>query len=120
MNISITYENGTAVITLQGEIDECGAEEIKAQFREVAQRGPQAVAVDFAGVTHIGSAGIGKLLVFYKDLAMRGASLNLVRVPPLIYELFCEMKLDTIFSITARPGLVEEQRPREHPALGSL
>lgn len=116
MKISITQENGTVVITLQGEIDECGAEEIKAQFREVAQRAPQAVAVDFAGVAHIGSAGIGKLLVFYKDLAMRGASLSLVRVPPLLYELFCEMKLDTIFSITARTDVPDGTRSREHPA----
>ena len=64
MNIRITQENGTVLVTLQGDIDECGAEEIKTQFREVAQRAPHAVAVDFAAVSHIGSAGIGKLLVF--------------------------------------------------------
>lgn len=113
MNISITQENGTVLVTLQGEIDECGAEEIKTQFREVAQRAPHAVAVDFAGVSHIGSAGISKLLVFYKDLAMRVASLSLIRVPPLLYQLFCEMKLDTIFAITAHTGAPQANHARE-------
>jgi anti-sigma B factor antagonist len=120
MNITIAQENGTVVITLQGEVDECGAEEIKAQFRDVSQRAPLAVAVDFAGVSHIGSAGIGKLLVFYKDLAMRGASLSLVRVPPLIYELFCEMKLDTIFAITAYTGQADDTLQQEQSAARPL
>ena len=100
MNIAVTRENHSVRLVLQGEIDELAAEELKKRFRDIALTVPQRVEIDFAGVTHIGSAGIGKLLVFYKDLAIHGAVLALVRVPSPIYHLFREMKLDSIFSIT--------------------
>lgn len=99
MNIAITRENHTVRLVLQGEIDELAAEELKKRLRDVALTAPQRVEIDFAAVTHIGSAGIGKLLVFYKDLAIHGAVLALVRVPSPIFHLFREMKLDSIFSI---------------------
>ena len=100
MNIAVTRENHSVHLVLQGEIDELAAEELKKRLRDIALTVPQRVEIDFAGVTHIGSAGIGKLLVFYKDLAIHGAVLALVRVPAPIYHLFREMKLDSIFSIT--------------------
>ncbi len=100
MNIAITRENHTVRLVLQGEIDELAAEELKKRLRDISLTVPQRVEIDFAGVSHIGSAGIGKLLVFYKDLAIHGAVLALVRVPSPIYHLFREMKLDSIFSIT--------------------
>lgn len=99
MKIQITRDANRANITLFGDIDECGAEEIKIAFRDVSSGSPQEVSVDMQGVSHIGSAGIGKLLVFYKDLAIKGARLSLIRVPPAIAHLLREMKLDTLFSI---------------------
>ncbi len=99
MNIVVSRENHTVRLVLQGEIDELAAEDLKKRLRDIALTAPQRVELDFAGVGHIGSAGIGKLLVFYKDLAIHGAVLALVRVPPPIFHLFREMKLDSIFSI---------------------
>lgn len=100
MNITATRDNQIARLVIQGEIDELAAEELKKRLRDVALSAPQRVEIDFAGVNHIGSAGIGKLLVFYKDLAIHGAVLSLVRVPTPIYHLFREMKLDSIFAIS--------------------
>ena len=100
MNIQSTRENGRTLITIKGDIDELGAEEVKRVFRETATSSSTEVVVDFGGVTHIGSAGIGKLLVFYKDLAIRGSRLSLVRVPAPILLLMREMKLDTLFPIS--------------------
>ncbi len=99
MNITSTRDNNAVRLVLQGEIDELAAEELKKRFRDVALSAPQRVDVDFAGVSHIGSAGIGKLLVFYKDLAIHGAALSLTRVPSPIFHLFREMKLDSIFTV---------------------
>ncbi len=100
MNITATRDNQLARLTIQGEIDELAAEDLKKRLRDVALGAPQRVEIDLGGVTHIGSAGIGKLLVFYKDLAIHGAVLALVRVPTPIFHLFREMKLDSIFSIS--------------------
>jgi len=106
MNILTHKDPLRTLITIQGEIDEVGAEEIKRCFRDLQVAGLQEVAVDLAAVSHIGSAGIGKLLVLYKDLAMRGVRLTLVRVPSPIYHLLREMKLDTLFPISELNGPV--------------
>jgi len=108
MNIQTHKEPTRTLITIQGEIDEVGAEEIKRCFRDLQVAGQQEVAIDLAGVSHIGSAGIGKLLVLYKDLAMRGVRLSLVRVPRPIFQLLREMKLDTLFSISELNGTAQK------------
>ena len=99
MKIQTHRDQTRSTIILSGDIDECGAEEVKAAFRDISSSNPQEVQVQMQGVTHIGSAGIGKILVFYKDLAIRGARLSLVQVPPGIAHLLREMKLDTLFTI---------------------
>lgn len=99
MTFKLTMNGADCQVVVSGEIDERGAEELKKRFREVQAARPQRVVIDFKEVTHIGSAGIGKLLVLYKDLAVQSATLHLVNVPHVIYRLFCEMKLNAIFSI---------------------
>lgn len=100
MNTQIARNGQLTTITIQGDIDETGAEDIKRIFRDVGSSNAQQVSIDLKGVSHIGSSGIGKLLVFYKDLAIRGGALSLIHVPPAIALLMREMKLDTLFSIT--------------------
>ena len=100
MNIQTTRNNQQTIITIQGDIDESGAEEVKRVFREVSSSATLEVTIDFKGVTHIGSSGIGKLLVFYKDLAIRGGKISLIHLSPAIALLMREMKLDTLFSIS--------------------
>ncbi len=100
MNIQTTRNNQQALVTIKGDIDESGAEEIKRVFREISASAAQEVTLDFAGVSHIGSSGIGKHLVFYKDLAIRGSKLSVIHVPATIHLLMREMKLDTLFGIS--------------------
>ena len=100
MNISVSRVGDQVTLEIEGAVDERGAEELKARFRSLPLHEIKTVAVDFGKVTHIGSAGIGKLLVFYKDLAVYDAKLALVKVPALICQMFVEMKLDTLFSIS--------------------
>jgi anti-sigma B factor antagonist len=101
MKIQTTRNGQQASITIQGDIDESGAEEIKRVFREVVGSSATEVSVDLRGVAHIGSSGIGKLLVFYKDLSIKGGRLALVNVPAPIALLLREMRLDTLFTISA-------------------
>lgn len=102
MNIQTSRTGQNALIAIKGDIDEAGAEELKKSFRDIAGTGATSVRVDFKEVSHIGSSGIGKLLVFYKDLSIRGASLEVVNVPHAIAELLREMKLDTLFRVEER------------------
>jgi anti-anti-sigma factor len=100
MTINVNWMDGELRIVVEGDIDERGAEQLKERFREWQRHDTRQVTVDLAQVTHIGSAGIGKLLVLYKDLAARDARLALVNVPAAIYALLCEMRLNVLFSIS--------------------
>ena len=90
---SINFESG------KGNIDERGAEELKNHFKSLNISSVKEVIFDFANVNYIGSAGIGKLLLFYKDMALNGGKITIKNVSPSIYELFNVLKLDTIFTI---------------------
>ncbi|GAB6144433.1 hypothetical protein JCM12294_18710 [Desulfocicer niacini] len=59
----------------------------------------QEVIIDFAKVSYIGSAGVGKFLLLYKNLVLDDACIRFINVAPDIYSLLMDMKLDEIFSI---------------------
>lgn len=100
MNVEVQQMGAVVNLRVQGEVDEEGAEMLKQQFRRLAVSQLTAVNLDFSGVKHIGSAGIGKLLVFYKDLAIHGGKLTVANLSDELFQLFTEMKLNSVFSIT--------------------
>ena len=99
MKISIDKKEDGIRFAIEGEVDENGAQVLKETFRSEYTEAFKKVAFDFSKVTHIGSAGIGKLLLFYKDVAMNGGILEIDNVSPVIYDLFLTLKLDTVFSL---------------------
>jgi anti-sigma B factor antagonist len=100
MDMTITQAENSVRIAVSGEIDERGAEELKRRFSEVKLPTGVNVVFDFAGVTHIGSAGIGKLLLFYKTVSSCAGTIRIERAPTSIYDLLQQLKLDTIFTIS--------------------
>lgn len=96
----MTQEGTRARFTINGKIDENGAEELKARFQTLNRASMTEVVFDFRNVSHIGSAGIGKLLLFYKDLAVSGGSIKIEGASENICEMFRVLKLDTIFSVS--------------------
>ncbi len=100
MEVNVTQEGSSARFTLNGKIDESGAEELKARFLSLNRAALKEVVFDFKGVSHIGSAGIGKLLLFYKELAVSGGNIRITNVSDAIRDLFRVLKLDTIFTIS--------------------
>ncbi len=100
MEVIITRDGNQARLEIKGDIDEPGAEDLKKRFRELKISLLREVTFDFKEVSHIGSAGIGKLLLFYKDLALNGGKMGIENVSETVYELFKVLKLDTIFSIS--------------------
>ncbi len=83
----------------KGNIDERAAEELKRRFRELNIASVSEVIFDFKNVNHIGSAGIGKLLLFYKDLALNGGGVTIENTSEAVHEVFSVLKLDSIFNI---------------------
>ena len=100
MDFKVTQDGDRGRIEVIGDIDEKGAELFKGKLKEIQQLND--VTVDLAGVSYMGSSGIGKLLLFYKNVAIHGGKIAVTNVQPNLYLLFRELKLDTIFQIKAK------------------
>ncbi|MBA3015866.1 MAG: STAS domain-containing protein [Proteobacteria bacterium] len=102
MNIAIQNEAGKIVINVEGAIDEKGAEELKSTFGQLQTAPTPFVVLNLSRVDHIGSSGIGKILLFYKNLAIKNSRLEVTGLSPMLFELFRELKLDSLFSLAKR------------------
>ena len=100
MEILVNREGELVRFEIGGVIDERGAEDIKRRFGELNTSSFKEVIFDFRKVKHIGSAGIGKLLLFYKDRAIRGGNIRIENASETVYDLLRVLKLDTLFLIS--------------------
>lgn len=82
-----------------GDIDHEGAEALKSAVAGLSLSGKKAVVFDFRGVGYIGSAGLGKLLLFYKRMSAEQVQMRIESASPSIHKLLQELRLDTLFSI---------------------
>ena len=101
MQINMSKSENSILIVIEGEIDEQGAKTMKQIFIEAFNNTIKEVTFDFKNVTHIGSAGIGKLLLFYKEVAIGNGQINIINTPSHIINLLKSMKLDSIFSMSS-------------------
>ncbi len=104
MDIKATTYGDQAHFKVKGNIDERGAENLKHRFHEINASGSKEVVFDFGEVSFIGSAGIGKLLLFYKDIALNGGTMRIENLSDSVYEMFNVLKLNTIFSVSKGSG----------------
>jgi anti-anti-sigma factor len=100
MNISVRQEPGRLMVNLVGRVDEEGAARLKSELAAAENADVREVVLDVGGVTFIGSAGIGKLLVLYNKVTKRNVSIRLINVPSEIFALFHSLKLDQLFSLS--------------------
>jgi anti-anti-sigma factor len=100
MEISVSREGNLVRFEVGGVIDERGAEDIKRRFGELDASSFTDLVFDFGRVSHIGSAGIGKLLLFYKNLALRGGNISIENTSSTVFDLLRVLKLDTLFTIS--------------------
>jgi len=103
MEIHQSENSGRVEFAVSGIIDEKGAEELKARLKTVPLTKGTEVVIDCLRLQQIGSSGIGKLLLLYKNLAASGGRLAVINLPTAIYDLFLELKLDSLFLISKAP-----------------
>ncbi|MGD9123967.1 MAG: STAS domain-containing protein [Desulfarculaceae bacterium] len=101
MEVNVTSQEERISIAVAGSIDERGAEELKRRFLEIDVSKAKEVVFNFKDVTFVGSAGIGKLLLFYKNLAAHGGRISIENMNRDIFTMFKVVKLDKIFNISA-------------------
>jgi len=103
MDCKVEAGEDTVRITVAGRIDEAGAEDLKEHLQGVDTSNLKDAVIDLGQVTYLGSAGVGKLLLFYKAVASREGRVSIVNIPSEIYQHFKRVKLDDIFVLRAAP-----------------
>jgi len=100
MNVKISSEVEKTVVYLSGSIDIPGAESLKKFLTQILEDDTvKEASIDFEGVNFIGSSGIGKLLLFYKNFTSKGGKVQIVNLNKEIAALFKAIKLDKLFNI---------------------
>ncbi|MFO1478481.1 MAG: STAS domain-containing protein [Verrucomicrobiota bacterium] len=100
MTIQVQQSEQTITLRLEGEIDHAGAEALKQSFGQLSLDHKTAVIFDFKNVRYIGSAGLGKLLLFYKRLSAERIQLRVESPSPTVRSLLKELKMDTLFAVS--------------------
>ncbi len=99
MNIRVEKGDEKTVVYLSGSIDIPGAEMLKQSLNQILTENTKEVAIDFEEVTFIGSSGIGKLLLFYKNFTAKGCKVKIVNLNKELKALFKAIKLDKLFNL---------------------
>jgi len=86
-------------IEITGSINQAGAEELKKHLNGLNLQHVKEILIDFSKISYIGSAGVGKFLLLYKNLVVEDARIRMINVSKDIYSLLMDMKLDEFFSI---------------------
>lgn len=102
MDIIATQSEEELTLRIEGQVDEPGAETLKQEFNSRYTDNVRDLVLDFGGLTHIGSAGLGKLLLFYKSVRVSGGRMKIINAPAAIFNLLTELELDKVFTLSGK------------------
>lgn len=88
------------VVTPEGEIDFTNSEKFKEEVLDLIKEGFEELVINFGKVDSIDSSGLGKLLLFHKELKDKGGKFKIVKVEnEYIKKMFDMINLDQIIDI---------------------
>jgi anti-anti-sigma factor len=88
MNFELVSESESSqTLALTGRLDGHGTGLIEPALRQLAEKGPPTLTLDFAGVNYISSAGLRLLVMVSKILEKRGGSLSLTNLNPYVSDV---------------------------------
>ena len=98
MEISIREDEGTAIITLQGNIvGGPDAVQLNEKLHELGDKGIKRAIVDLSGVIFMNSSGLGMLIGGLTAMRNIGGDLKIVQASPKIETLLAVAKIQSLF-----------------------
>ena len=95
-----TVSNVEAVLVIGGPLSGDAVAEFQRKMDALAASRFLTITLDFSQTTTIGSAALGKLLVFRRNLAEQGKTLQIRGCSDGMYKVFQLIQLDKLISIT--------------------
>ncbi len=100
MDLDIVIEEDTVYFKISGPIDTEGGSELTNKFMEIANdESIKNAEFDLSEVPTITSAGIGKLLRFFKHFDKLGGKMKIKGISDSLKDQFSEIHLDQIIPI---------------------
>ena len=101
LGIDVSDRDGTAVLTVKGEVDVATAPRLREHVIDLVADGHRRIVVDIEGVEFLDSTGLGVLVGALKRVRSHGGELELVCTRPRILKVFEVTGLDRVFAIHA-------------------
>ncbi len=102
MDIVTRKEGNVTKISITGAVDTESAEKLRNELNSIVKNKPQNVVMDLSQVPTIGSSGIGKILIFFKEIDKNNATFEIKGIHENLFNIFKSIKLDKLFPISMR------------------
>ena len=79
MEFQVSEKNGLVNVTIIGAVDNENAEDLKQEFQQLLSANFNEAVFDLTYVPFITSSGIGKFLIFYKNIVAKGKKMRIGR-----------------------------------------
>ncbi|MEJ2050741.1 MAG: STAS domain-containing protein [Calditrichota bacterium] len=99
MELDILQNDNALKVAIIGAVDNENADELKSYFQDILQRNFNEAVFDLTYVPFITSSGIGKFLIFYKNIISKGQRMRIKGINDNLLDLFRSIKLDQLFPI---------------------
>ncbi len=100
MKTRVREVNNVRILDLEGKITiGSGDIELRQRIEDSVTAGSTNILLNFAGVTHIDSSGIGELVGCYTTMARRGGKMKLLNLTQKITDILHVTQLITVFDV---------------------
>lgn len=101
INHEMVTTGDTACLTIKGRIYEKEAAALKLYFQSQQLCRFREVVLDLQGLTHLGNAGIGRILLLYKAMADCRGTVRLTGTPPHIASQLNALHINDLIEISS-------------------
>ena len=102
MNIDVNFQGSRININISGSIDQFSSEMLKTEFEKLKLSQIKEIVINMDKVTYIGSAGVGKLLLLYKNFSAKDGAISIINLSEDMYDMLSDMELGEIFHMTSK------------------
>lgn len=99
LRYTTTQQNGTAVLSLSGELVFETARKVERELRVIEERKPDALAIDLSGLSMIDSTGLALVVSADSRARSEGRRLMVVEGPDSVQRVFRMTRLDDRLNI---------------------
>ena len=103
LQLTVDRSRGAPILSLAGELDIAGTEQLLAALETIEQDEPSLVVIDLSGVSFLDSSGLRAILVAHAAAGRAGRRLAVVRPPATVYRVFeialLDRRLDFVDSL---------------------